>query len=239
MIDIDMICMTRDQTWHGIWQYMTRAGTGHGIWQYMTQDEKITPGGCCYQASTTSTTRIWPLASADLHIFHLCLRIVVKNVGDRLSTTIGVEADWHCDTWNWKSFNQAGEGGGTLLFTPLYHWMGHNKKPVLSKKRPFISIINIARVQNFPDMTILNSLLVFVFLFLSIWWPTVWRVSGLISQSFYQISKVALTHWQRRTKGSCRAARADKKMALSVLSIWPTDCLYVFCLWHNLWANHK
>ena len=137
MIDIDMICMTRDQTWHGIWQYMTRAGTGHGIWQYMTQDEKITPGGCCYQASTTSTTRIWPLASADLHIFHLCLRIVVKNVGDRLSTTIQALALKltlrYMELEVIQSRGRGGEGG-TLLFTPLYHWMGHNKNQFFQKK---------------------------------------------------------------------------------------------------------
>ena len=48
---------------------------------------------------------------------------------------IGVQAD--TAIYGSKSINQAGEGGGTLLFTPVYHWMGHNKNQFF-QKRPFI-----------------------------------------------------------------------------------------------------
>ena len=59
------------------------------------------------------------MASADLHIFHLCLRIVVKNVGDRLSTTIGVEADTAIHGTGSHSIKREGVGRGGHFYSPL------------------------------------------------------------------------------------------------------------------------
>ena len=99
------------------------------------------------------------MASADLHIFHLCLRIVVKNVGDRLSTTIQALALKltlrYMELEVIQSRGRGGEGGH--FYSPLSTIEWDTIKTSSFKQNSF-AIINI---------TILNSLLVFVFLFRS------------------------------------------------------------------------